>query len=158
MILIADTSGLFAALDTDHAGSEVAYACLEAAGLVVVSPMVLAELDHLARRSGRLSGQPKSVGASRARAIVSWVVRQQDKGRISVPEVRPEILGRALTVMNRYESLALDLADAVNVALAAEYDTDAILTLDQRDFRVVRPLGAHQAFRILPAELPVPRG
>ncbi|MGX1368580.1 putative nucleic acid-binding protein [Streptomyces canus] len=49
----------------------------------------------------------------------------------------------------------LDLADAVNVALAADYDTDAILTLDRRDFRAVRPLGRHKAFRVLPDDLPL---
>ncbi len=43
----------------------------------------------------------------------------------------------------------------MNVALASDYDTDAILTLDRRDFRAVRPLGRHKAFRILPAELPL---
>lgn len=42
-----------------------------------------------------------------------------------------------------------------NVALASGYDTDAILTLDRRDFRAVRPLGRHKAFRVLPDDLPL---
>jgi len=48
-----------------------------------------------------------------------------------------------------------DLADAVNVALASDYDTDAILTPDRRDFPAVRPLGRHKAFRVLPDDLPL---
>jgi len=44
-------------------------------------------------------------------------------------------------------------ADGVNVALAAEYRTDALLSLDRRDFRTVRPLTPHQAFRLLPDDL-----
>ena len=55
----------------------------------------------------------------------------------------------------RYRDLDLDLADAVNVALAAEYDTEAVLTLDRRDFRAGRPLGHHKAFRVLPDDLPL---
>lgn len=55
----------------------------------------------------------------------------------------------------RYRDLDLDLADAVNVALAADFDTDAVLTLDRRDVRAVRPLGHHKAFRLLPDDLPL---
>ena len=38
----------------------------------------------------------------------------------------------------------------VNVALAARYQTDTVLTLDRRDFRALRPLSRHPAFRLLP--------
>ncbi|WP_442805452.1 hypothetical protein [Streptomyces sp. GMR22] len=38
----------------------------------------------------------------------------------------------------------------MNLAPAADYDTDAILTRDRRDRRAVRPLGHHKAFRVLP--------
>ena len=55
--------------------------------------------------------------------------------------------------MNRYADLDLDLADAVSVALAADYRTDAVLTLDRRDFRALRPLTPHKAFRLLPDDL-----
>jgi predicted nucleic acid-binding protein len=41
------------------------------------------------------------------------------------------------------------LADAVNVALAARYETDTLLTLDRRDFRALCPLSRHRAFRLL---------
>ncbi|GAA1891058.1 hypothetical protein [Streptantibioticus ferralitis] len=41
----------------------------------------------------------------------------------------------------------------MNIALAAEYRTDAVLTLDRRDFRAVRPLTPHKAFRLLPDDL-----
>lgn len=37
--------------------------------------------------------------------------------------------------------------------LAEEYGTDAILTLDRRDFRAVLPLTEHKAFRVLPDAL-----
>lgn len=72
-----------------------------------------------------------------------------------IPEITEEHLGAAQSVRLRYRALDLDLADAVTVALAADYDTDAILALDRRDFRAVLPLGRHKAFRVLPDDLPL---
>lgn len=66
-----------------------------------------------------------------------------------------EHLGAAQSVRIRYTALDLDLADAVSVAPAADYDTDAMLTLDRRDFRAVRPQGRHKAFPVLPDDLPL---
>ncbi|GAA0937600.1 MULTISPECIES: PIN domain-containing protein [Streptomyces violaceusniger group] len=108
--------------------------------------MLLAELDHAATRE---LGREAAVSA--IDDIRGWTRR----GRVSVPEITEAHLGRAQTVRSRYPALDLDLTDVVNVALAADYDTDAILTLDRRDFRAVRPLGHHKAFRVLPGDLPV---
>ncbi|MDX2562651.1 hypothetical protein PV371_23760 [Streptomyces sp. TX20-6-3] len=73
----------------------------------------------------------------------------------SGPEITEDHLGAAQMIRPRHAALDLDLADAVDVALAAECDTDATLTLDRRDFRAVRPLGRHKAFRVLPDDLPL---
>ena len=152
MIVIADTSGLFAALDLDHPLAEAAHQIVQTAGLIVVSPLVLAELDHLARRSARLSGQIKALGSKRAHAISCWISTQHIAGRIAIPEVGGIVLANAVKVMARYHDLHLDLADAINVALASEYDTNAVLTLDERDFRVIQPLKGYEAFRLLPKD------
>ena len=45
------------------------------------------------------------------------------------------------------------LTDTMNVVMASEYHTDAILPLDRRHFRVVRPLTGHLAFRLWPGGL-----
>lgn len=43
---------------------------------------------------------------------------------------------------------------SANVALAAEYDTDAVLSRDLRDSRTVRPVGGrYTCFRVLPDDL-----
>ncbi|MGH3311496.1 MAG: PIN domain-containing protein [Streptomyces sp.] len=146
IIVIADTSGLLAALDSTHPESEAASEAIMAAGLLVMSPLLLAELDHVATRE---LGRDAAVSA--IDDIRGWMRR----GRVSVPEITEDHLGIAQSVRARYLALDLDLADAVNVALAADYDTDAILTLDRRDFRAVRPLGRSKAFRILPDDLPL---
>jgi predicted nucleic acid-binding protein len=57
---------------------------------------------------------------------------------------------RLRAVRVQYADLPLDLADAVNVVLAAEYQTNAILTLEHRDYRAVTPLSTHDAFLLLP--------
>ncbi|GGW96495.1 PIN domain-containing protein [Streptomyces chryseus] len=146
IVVIADTSGLLAALDSTHPEGEAAREAIMAAGLLVMSPLLLAELDHVATRE---LGREAAVSA--IEDIRGWMRR----GRVSVPEITEERLGVAQSVRARYLGLGLDLADAVNVALAADYDTDAILTLDRRDFRAVRPLGRHKAFRVLPDDLPL---
>ncbi|WP_093799909.1 PIN domain-containing protein [Streptomyces sp. Wb2n-11] len=149
IVVIADTSGLLAALDSTHPEGGAAQEAIMAAGLLVMSPLLLAELDHVAARE---LGREAAVSA--IEDIRGWMRR----GRVSVPEITEERLGVAQSVRARYSGLDLDLADAVNVALAADYDTDAILTLDRRDFRAVRPLGRHKTFRVLPDDLPLRTG
>ncbi|MFE9737410.1 PIN domain-containing protein [Streptomyces sp. NPDC006477] len=146
IIVVADTSGLLAALDSTHPECAAAGEALQAAGLLVISPLLLAELDHVATRE---------FGREAAMSAVDDIRLWMRRGRVSVPEVTEDHLSVAQTVRRRYEDLDLDLADAVNVVLAAEYDTDAILTLDRRDFRAARPLGRHKAFRVLPDDLPL---
>ncbi|BCL29529.1 hypothetical protein GCM10017557_43880 [Streptomyces aurantiacus] len=60
------------------------------------------------------------------------------RGRIIVPEITEDHLGAAQSVRVRYGALDLSLADAVSVALAADYadyDTDVI----SREHRRTRP-------------------
>lgn len=146
IIVVADTSGLLAALDAAHPETEAANEAIMRAGLLVMSPLLLAEVDHVATRE---------LGRAAALSATDDIRRWMRRGRIAVPEITEAHLGEAQAVRARYASLELDLADAVNVALAADYDTDAVLTLDRRDFRAVRPLGRHKAFRLLPDDLPL---
>ncbi|MET9759341.1 PIN domain-containing protein [Streptomyces sp. NPDC006372] len=146
IIVIADTSGLLAALDSTHPEHGAANEAIMAAGLLVMSPLLLAELDHVATRE---------LGRTAAMSAVDDIRRWMGHGRVVVPEITENHLAAAQSTRKRHGALNLDLADAVNVALAADYDTDAILTLDRRDFRAVRPLGRHKAFRVLPDDLPL---
>ncbi|WP_435851028.1 PIN domain-containing protein [Streptomyces mirabilis] len=116
-----------------------------AAGLLVMSPLLLSEIDRVATRE---LGREAALGA--VDDIRHWARR----GRVVLCEITDDHLGVARSVRARYRDFHLDLADAVNVALAAEYDTDAALTLDRRDSRAPRPLGRHKVFRVLPDDLP----
>jgi predicted nucleic acid-binding protein len=119
-------------------------AFLQEAGTEIISPLVLTEVDHLAK--ARFGSQART-------AIIDFVLAQARQSRFQIPETGLEVLDTARMVQRQYASLDLDLADAVNVALAAQYRTDAILTLDRRDFRAMRPLTPHQWFRLLPEDL-----
>jgi uncharacterized protein len=111
---------------------------------VLISPLVLTEVDHLA----------KARFGSRARtSIIDFILAQARQLRFQIPATGLEILDAARLVQQQYADLDLDLAGAVNVALAAHYRTDAVLTLDRRDFRAMRPLTPHRRFRLLPDDL-----
>jgi uncharacterized protein len=144
VIVVADTSGVIAASDRNARESAACQAVLREAGTVIVSPLVLTEVDHLAKAR---------FGAQARTTIIDFILGQTRQSRFQIPHVSLELLGVARLVQQRYASLDLDLADAVNVALAAEYRTDAVLTLDRRDFRAIHPLTPHKWFRLLPDDL-----
>ncbi|MFJ5778684.1 type II toxin-antitoxin system VapC family toxin [Streptomyces sp. NPDC093094] len=145
MIAIADTSGLlclFNRTDPDH---QAARKAADACSLLVATPLALTEVHQVVTvRAGRRA----------ADAVLRSLTRRVRQLRLALAEVTPDLLDAAVAVRARYDSLDLDLVDAVNVCLAAEYQTDAVLTRDLRDFRAVRPIGtAHTHFRILPDDL-----
>ncbi|MEU3620380.1 PIN domain-containing protein [Streptomyces sp. NPDC006872] len=145
-VAIADTNGLYRILakkDPRHAEHTAALARI---GHLVVSPLVLAELDYfLCERSG-----------SRAAGIaLDFIAKQADLRRFEIPDVGPHFR-TAVSVAEGYRDLdggkGVGLTDAMNAALAAAYRTDAVFTTDKH-FRVIRPLTRHDAFRLLPEDL-----
>lgn len=144
MILVADTSGLIAASDKNAAECAGCQAALAAAGTTVVSPLVLAEVDHLA--AARFGSQART-------SLIDFILFQSRRDRFLLPHVTIGMLETARSVQRKYAALNLDLADAVNVALAAEYRTNSLLTLDRRDFRAISPLTPHPAFQLLPDDM-----
>ncbi|MEV0332958.1 PIN domain-containing protein [Nocardia sp. NPDC050717] len=144
MIIVADTSALFAAFDADQPEHERAAAVM-ATETLVISPLVLTELDHLVHRD---------LGFDAAMQVTEALMTRMLDGRYRLAELKHVDLAAAQTIRAKYEGLRLDLADAVGVALADKYRTDCIFTLDQRDFRAIEPLTPGvAAFRILPADL-----
>ncbi|MGD6744836.1 PIN domain-containing protein [Streptomyces sp. BH106] len=117
---------------------------LDRASTLVVSPVILSELDHLATRE---------LGRRAAVEAVDDLCRRMRSGRAEAAPVTVSTLEQAQMVRAHYAALDLDLTDAVNVVLARDYDTNAVLTLDRRDFRAIAPLSPHKAFRLLPDDL-----
>jgi predicted nucleic acid-binding protein len=144
VIIIADTSGLIAASDKNAAEAADCRTVLADSGAVIISPLVLTEVDHLAK---------SRFGSTARTAIIDSILFQVRRGRFEIPAISTDSLETARQVQRRYSALDLDLADGVNVALAAEYRTEVVLTLDRRDFRAIRPLTPHASFRLLPDDL-----
>lgn len=141
IVVVADTSGLLAALDETHPDADAARRVLQDAGTLVVSPLLLSELDHVTRRL---------LGRDAAHQAIDDIRHWARLGRAVLPEVTVSTLDTAQGVRRQYLDLHLDLADAVNVAFAAQFRTNAVLTLDRRDFRALRPLSDHRSFQLLP--------
>lgn len=144
MIVIGDTSGLVAALNVSDPEHAAARDALRRASATVVSPLVMLEIEHITTRN---------VDRRAADTVKDWLLLQERTLRVVIPEVSAALLRKARSVQNRYSALTLDLTDAVNVVLAEGYETACVLTLDRRDFRAVRPLTGHQAFKVLPDDL-----
>jgi uncharacterized protein len=158
VILIADTGAMLSALDRAHPQHKDVRAALAEAGLTVIAPTVLTELDHMIRRGvkvrsgGRRPSEVRQLGARESRHALNGILRQVALTRMAIPTIDESVFRTALDVMARYEGLAIDLTDATCVALAAEYRTDRVLTIDERGFRAVRPLTGHHSFRLLPMD------
>ncbi|WP_030542881.1 PIN domain-containing protein [Streptomyces albus] len=145
-IVIADTNALLRLLDPRQSGHKEHAEALSRIEHLVVSPLVLAELDHLiSSRNG-----PKA-----SLVALRFIGVQTSLRRFSVPDVAPH-LPTALAVAEGYQDAdagkGVGLTDAMNVALAAAHRTDAMFTTD-RHFRILRPLTGHKAFRLLPEDL-----
>jgi uncharacterized protein len=144
VIVIGDTSGLVSAFNADDPRQAAARSALRRAAVTVISPLVIAEIEHIMTRN---------VDRNAAHQAINWLLAQERTKRVLLAESTAPVLRRARMIQERYAALRLDLADSVNVVLAAEYETDCVLTLDRRDFRAIRPLTRHPAFRLLPDDL-----
>ncbi|MEV6361798.1 PIN domain-containing protein [Nocardia asteroides] len=141
MIVVADTSGLLALFNRADPEHLAVRRAADSASAVVVSPLALTEVHHVASVRG---------GRKVADQILGSLAKRIAESRIVLSEVDARQLDAAIAVRTTYDSMDLDLVDAVCVVAAAQFDTDAILTLDRRDFRVLRPLNSYPAFRLFP--------
>jgi hypothetical protein len=119
----------------------------EHGGEVVAGRFLL--VDCCGGTGGRF-GHPFGVSRAAADRVLEQVRAGGGQARAQLAEIDVRLLGVALSVRHRYQDMDLDLADAVNVALAARYETDILPTQARRDFRARLPLGRHRAFRLLP--------
>lgn len=145
-VVIADTNALYRLLTPKDDRHDEHRRALERVGHVIVSPLVLTELDHLFTR--RVSGESAAIA-------LEFIARQADARRFEIPDAAPH-LRTAIAVMRGYQDAdggnGVGLVDAMNVALAAAYRTAAVFTTD-RHFRMMRPLTGHEAFTLLPDDL-----
>jgi uncharacterized protein len=139
VVIVLDTSGLLAAIDSSQRFHEAAKETLgRTVGPLILSPFVLAELDYLLARR---------VGREAELALLQEVAKETYRlAAFSIGDV-----AEASRIMVQHADLRVSLADASNVVLADRHDTLDVLTLDERHFRTLRGPGG-RPFRILPAD------
>ena len=136
--MIVDTSLLLAAFVPDQRMHAECAQVLRTVRPLVLSPLVLAELDYL---TARIAGVDAEL----------TLLAELSSGAYELASFGLDDMVRARSVVERYQDLPLGLTDASLVVLADRYDTDTIGTLDERHFRVVRSLSG-RPLRILPAD------
>ncbi len=107
-------------------------------GPLVVPAPVTAEIDYLL---GRRLGD----GARRS------FIADLAAGRFTVACLEKEDYAKVSELDARYADLRLGLADCSVIITANRYETDRIITFDERHFRAVAPLTGG-AFTLLPAD------
>jgi uncharacterized protein len=137
-VILLDTSGLLAALDSaQHRHAHAAASLAVATPPLLLSPFVLAELDYL------LAAR---VGASARASLLEEV----ERGAYLLETMAGPDVARARAIIERYADLGISLADASIVVLAERHGVRDVLTLDERHFRVLTAGG--KALRLLPAD------
>lgn len=138
-MIIVDTSAVFSALDRSQRHYDRVRSFLESSrDRLVLSPFVLGELDYLLARR---------VGDHAALELL----RDVESGAYLLAEIAPEDIATSRQVIEHFDDLGIGIADASIVVLAARYETDRVLTLDERHFRALRTLDG-RPFTLLPAD------
>jgi uncharacterized protein len=139
MAIVADSGAVYGLYDKRDASHASIRAAVEKARDVLVLPApILGEIDYLMRV--RLGNQ----------ALLRFLADIQE-GAFVVEPVTLADLRRCASLIAKYQNLDLGLADATVVAVAERIGTDRILTVDMRDFRVIRS-SRGKLFRLLPDE------
>ncbi len=124
--MIVDTSALIAAYNPDEkVHAEVISLIANHDGLLVVSPLVLAELDYMIQ--SRFGPEP-DIQAMLDIASGAFTIATLDAADIK----------KAVRISERYLDTPIGLTDASLVVLADHYEDDTILTTDFKHFSTVR--------------------
>jgi uncharacterized protein len=137
-LIVLDTSFLYGLLDRrDGRHTEAADWYRTVDDELATSPLVLAEVDYLAARSGPTLRDAFRHDVGSGAYLIGW----WDAAASSMT-----------TIANRYSDLGVSLADASLVALAERLETTSIATFDERHFRAMEPLTGEPAFTLLPLD------
>jgi uncharacterized protein len=128
MSVIADTGFIVAvAISTDQYHAACA-ALLRQQDVIYVPQTTLAEVLYLIGRSGGNAG-------------VEWFLRG-----LSIPHTKYQLVAlerddiqRTAEILHQYADARLDAVDATVIAIAERLNITTVLTLDKRDFGIVRP-------------------
>lgn len=139
MALIADSGAIYGIYDRHDRYHRRLRAVMERErGIVVVPTAILGEIDYLLRAKLGIEAELD-------------FLKDIQQGAFSLEHLLSEDLNRSRELIERYRDLDLGLADAAVVATAERLDVRRIMTVDERDFRAIRPADG-RPFTLLPAD------
>ncbi|GMQ75240.1 MAG: type II toxin-antitoxin system toxin ribonuclease C26 [Gammaproteobacteria bacterium] len=138
MTLVADSGALYALYDADDAHHAAVRQVLETErGPIIVPTAILAEVDYLVREFLGIDAELDFLGGI-------------TEGAYTLEALTPADLARCRELISVYRDLDLGLADSCIIATAERLGVKRVLTVDERDFRAVKPTIGH--FVLLPAD------
>lgn len=136
MSLVADSGALYALYDADDAHHDAVAEVLGGyRGPIVVPVAILVEVDYLLR---------EFLGVDAELAFLQGVA----EGAYRVEPFGTDDLNRCRELIENYRDLDIGLADAAVAATAERLGIRTLLTVDERDFRAIKPKTGF--FRLLP--------
>lgn len=138
MALLIDSGFLFATLDrsdSNHKRVAELLSNLPEEDLILPTP-VLVEVTYL-------------LSAKLGHKQMCQFIATLEGSPIQFEAIAKSDIRRIYELLNQYSDLKLDFVDASITALAERLNIRQILTVDQRDFRVIRPMHCDY-FEILP--------
>ena len=139
MALIADSGGVYALFDKrDRHHSAVRQAIDQESSPIIIPAAILGELDYLLLTR---------LGVDAEIRLLEGILR----GAFTLEPFTRQDAVRCRELLMRYRGLALGLPDASVIATAERLGVHRILTVDERDFRLVRT-SRGEPFVLLPAD------
>ncbi|HSF19289.1 MAG TPA: PIN domain-containing protein [Vicinamibacteria bacterium] len=138
MSLVADTGGLYALYDADDAHHAAIREIIQKEpGPIIVPSAVLGELDYLLR---------EFLGVDAELDFLDGLI----SGALSLEPMTPADVVRSRELVATYRDLDLGLVDSSVIATAERLGIRRVLTVDEHDFRAVRPKG--KPLTLLPSD------
>jgi predicted nucleic acid-binding protein len=137
MTALIDSGFLYATLDAaDKNHERVRHTLTTLSDELLLPTVVLVETTYL-------------LNARLGHTAMRQFIHRLEQSPIPLVSPNPDDLSRIYEILEQYADLRLDFLDANIVALAERLNVQRLLTVDQRDFRVIRPKHCNY-FEILP--------
>ncbi len=136
MTALVDTGFLLAVVSANDRMHEACSKALEEERKPIVPVVIFTELAYMVTRD---------MGTS----AFTHLMRSIFSGELELLLPTVKDLQRGIDIMEQYADSKIDFVDCMIVAMAERLNISRILTVDQRDFRILRPNHV-PAFEILP--------
>jgi hypothetical protein len=123
---LLDTGFLFAVLDFDDQLHASCVAALAKESYPIMPNVVLCELAYLVLRD---LGYP----------VLINFLKSIQRGELTMEQITMDDLARAAELLEKYADSRIDFVDCIITAMAERLKIRRILTVDRRDFQLLRP-------------------